>query len=350
MALEDLSNQLKELISTFDTGWFLGDLAGLMHAGGNNMANDQLGKLSSPQRQLYYLGGLLMTSDSANGTDNSYDSDKWADIVDFLNRIEQEYAAMFFPKEEEVIDEHWQKVRQVAMPSFLDYFNQGPLNFEEQTINWVKDLYTPLDAIIQRDTGLQTSDFLKFYDNVDALHQRNFQGVGPKGTPRANWRDYAKVEMINAAPELLKAIMAERMGDMEPSMYFMADHGIIDRFYSHEIVSADLSQEKVDAILQLLSAERSPSDFLYYTAIKPGNPLYEKPIANLGHSMFQVFEVKQVIHAIENLLEKTCTKNKFDTTALVAQKGNLLEDRIEELFKKLLKRDIKVFRSYYVDG
>src|SRR5690606_4709089 len=86
------------------------------------------------------------------------------------------------------------------------------------------------------------------------------------------------------------------------------------------------------------------------TAMKPGNPLYEKPIANLGDGMYQIFEVKQVIHAIESLLEKTCSKTKADTTALVARKGNLLEDRIEELFKTLLKRDYKIFRSYYVDG
>lgn len=350
MTLEELSKQLKERISTYDTGWLLGDLAGLMHAAGKNIGEDQLGKLSSPQRQLYYLGGLLMTSDAAEGTDNHYDPDKWNEIVDLLNQIEQAYAAMFFPKEEEVVDEHWLKVRQVAMPSFLDYFNQGPLNYEEQIINWVKDLYTPLDAIVLEETGLQTSDFLKFYENVDALHQSNFRGVGPKGTPRANWRDYAKVKLINTAPGPLKAMMAERMPDMEVTYYYMADHGIIDRFYAHEIVSAELPIEKVEAILQLLAGQRTASDFLYYTAIKPGNPLYEKPIVNLGHGMYQVFEVKQVIHAIDQLLEKVCSKSKANVTSLVAKKGNLLEDRVEELFRKLLKNDFKVYRGYYVDG
>ncbi|MBK1439965.1 NERD domain-containing protein [Parapedobacter sp. ISTM3] len=346
MTLEELSKQLKELISTYDTGWLLGDLSGLMHAGGNHTAADQLGKLSSPQRQLYYLAGLLMTSDPRNGTDNMYDPDKWDEIVNLLNKIEQAYAAMFFPKDE-VVDDHWQKVRKVAMPSFLDYFNQGPLNFEEQIINWVKDLYAPLDGIVIKETGLQTADFLQFYANVDALHQKNFQGVGLNGTPRANWRDYAKVQMVNTAPEPLKAMMDDTM---EPVFYYMADHGIIDRFYANELVSPELPIEKVETILNLLSAERKQSDFLYYTAMKPGNPLYEKPIANLGDGMYQIFEVKQVIHAIESLLEKTCSKTKADTTALVARKGNLLEDRIEELFKALLKRDYKIFRGYYVDG
>lgn len=346
MTLEDLSKQLKGLISGYDTGWLLGDLAGLMHAGGNKTATDQLGQLSSPQRQLYYLGGLLMTSDPENGTENMYDPDKWHEIVDLLNKIEQAYAAMFFPKDE-VVEEHWQKVRQVAMPSFLDYFNQGPLNFEEQIINWIKDLYSPLDTIVTQETGLQTADFLQFYANLDDLHQRNFQGIGPKGTPRANWREYAKVKLVNTAPEPLKAMMDDRM---EPLFYYTSDHGIIDRFYATELVSPELPIERVQLILNLLSSERGQSDFLYYTAMKPGNPLYEKPIANLGAGMYQVFEVKQVIHAIESLLEKSCAKTKANTSALVMRKGNLLEDRIEELFKALLKKDYKSFRSYYIDG
>jgi hypothetical protein len=350
MMLEELSKQLKEIISAYDTGWLLGDLSGLMHAGGSNRANDQLGKLSSPQRQIYYLAGLLMTSSPEKGENNHYDPDKWNEIVDLLNKIEQAYSEMFFPKQEEEVNEQWLKVRQVAMPSFLDYFNQGPLNFEEQIINWIKDLYIPLTDIIEREIGLRTADFLQFYANIDALHQANFQGIGPKGTPRPNWLSYAKVKLVNTMPEPLKAMMGDKMQEMEKGMYFMADHGIIDRFYASELVSQELSIDKVEKILQLLSTERVETNFLYYTALKPGNPLYEKPIANLGQDMYQVFEVKQVIHAIESLLESVCSKNIADRTSLVSNKGNLLEDRVEELFKLLLVKDYQIFRSYYVDG
>lgn len=70
--------------------------------------------------------------------------------------------------------------------------------------------------------------------------------------------------------------------EMEKVFYYTADHGIIDRFYANELVSPELPIEKVETILNLLSTEREQSDFLYYTALKPGNPLYEKPIANLG--------------------------------------------------------------------
>ncbi len=207
MSLEEKSQQLKDIISTYDTQWFLGDLSGLMKAISNGHAQDQLGKLSSPLRQLYFLGGLLVTSDSSNGIDFQYSPEKWNQIVILLNEIEREYDKLFFPKPDEEIDDEWKKIRKVAMPSFLAYFNQGPLNYEEQAINWVRDLYSQLDDIIKLEHGLKTDDFLKFYENIDALVQKKFQGYSsPKGEFKKEWLEYTKIKMglVDEAQNLLK--------------------------------------------------------------------------------------------------------------------------------------------------
>jgi len=109
MSLESKSQELKALVSTYDTQWFLGDLSGLMKNIAAGRAQDQLGKLSSPMRQLYFLGGLLVSSDDSNGTDIQYTPDKWNQIVELLNEIEREYNNLFFPKPDEEIDEEWKK-------------------------------------------------------------------------------------------------------------------------------------------------------------------------------------------------------------------------------------------------
>jgi hypothetical protein len=92
------------------------------------------------------------------------------------------------------------------------------------------------------------------------------------------------------------------------------------------------------------------SEYLYYTSTKPGNPLYEKPIIDIGENMFQVFEVKQVIHSIENLLEQICTTTQEAKTKYTDGKGKLLEENIVKLFSNYLKKDFKVHIGYYVDG
>ncbi len=347
MSLQAKSQELKEIISTYDTQWFLGDLSGLMQNIASGRAQDQLGSLSSPQRQLYFLGGLLVTSSPTNGLDNMYSPEKWNKIIELLNDIEKEYDKTFFPKENEEIDEKWKHIRNVALPSFLSYFNQGPLNYEEQTINWTSDLYSQLDEIILKETKLKTIDFIQFYDNLDSYVQKNFGSFSPKAEVRPDWKNYTKIEMVNTAPPELGYFPDEQQWAM---YHFIADQGMISRFLPSELVSDNLSIDSVNTIINLLKCSRVESDFIYYTSTKPGNPLYEKPIIDIGNGMFQVFEVKQVMHAIENLLETICSKTVPNSTKLIDRKGKLLENRIVELLSKFFKKDYKVYQSYYVDG
>jgi hypothetical protein len=348
MSLDIKSKELKDIIATYNSDWLLGDLSSLIHAG-RERANDQIGKLSSPLRQLYYLAGLNISSNPIDGIDIRYTPEKWEQIVILLNEIEAEYEKIFYPAKTEDVSEEWKRIRQVAMPSFLSYFNQGPLNYEEQIINWTRDLYTPLDSIIENETGLRTEDFIVLYINLDNLRHKNFQAHSSNiELLRPNWEKYTKIKMgvIDEAPDFIK-----EMGEERRHLFtFMSDHGIIDRFYPKEITSVNLPIEKVKAILKYLVTIREKSDYLYYTEIKPGNILFEKPILDIGDGMYQVFEVKQVIHAIEELLKKICTNSLENSTKYIKKKGKLLEDRIVEPFSSFFKSDFKLYTGYYVDG
>ncbi len=349
MSLDDKSKELKALISTYNTQWLLGDLSSLLTCIANGHADDQLGQLSSPMRQLYFLGGLLITSNDENAVDVRYSSEKWNEIVKLLNEIELLYDKIFFPNPEEEIDEEWKKIRQVAMPSFLSYFNQGPLNYEEQTINWVRDLYSQVDDLIEVETGLRTEDFINFYNNLDNYVNSNYQAFSVNHKLiKPDWEKYTK---LNVGPrEGIPAMMMDLFEERKPMMTFVADHGIIDRFFSTDLISADLLEDKIKSILGILTTERAASDFLYYTSTRPGNPLFDTPIVHIGDGMYQVFEVKQVIHAIDEFLERVLTKTKETTSKQTKNKGKLLEKRILKLLEKFFKNEGKYYTSYYVDG
>lgn len=350
MSLEDKSKELKEIVSSYDTAWFLGDLSGLMKVIANGGGQDQLGKLSSPLRQLYFLAGLMLTSEDV-GVQKHHEKEKWDKIVDLLNEIEACYDSLFFPESEEEVDEQWKLARKVAMPSFLGYFNQGPLNYQEQGLNWVTDLYTQLDDIIEAKYGVRTEVFIQFYNNLDDLVNSNFTGIGPNGTKRDNWKDYVRVQvgLSDGIPPMMMDRMREMFEEREYMMTFMADHGMINRFRPEDLVSDKLSLNQVNAILGILTCKRSDQDFLYYTATKPGNPLYSYPIVDIGEGLYQVFEVKQVMHSIEGILEQACSETEEYTSKLVDKKGKLLESRVEGLFAKLTDNSAEIITSYYVD-
>lgn len=158
--LERLSSELKQFLTKYDKRIMLGHFTQLMENSSLRISQDEVEPLSSPMRQLYYLAGLLVTTDES-GKEVNFTKEDWEYIVEHLNAIESEYFKIFLPTEETEITEEWKKKREVAMPSFLSYFNQGPLNFEEQTINWISDLYQKLDEIIESEIGLKTTDFLR---------------------------------------------------------------------------------------------------------------------------------------------------------------------------------------------
>lgn len=349
MSLESKSQELKALVATFDTEWFLGDLNFKIKSIGKIGGKEELGQLSSPLRQLYYVAGLNLSTDPALGVDAHFTHEKWTQVVVLLNEIESEYQKLFFPEKPEDVTENWRHVRNVAMPSFLTYFNQGPLNYEEQVLNWIRDLFSPLNELIERASGVSVEELILFYESLDKLNNLNFQAHSTnKELLRPNWKDYSKIKM--GIPDDVPDFIRQMGNEHEHLHAFMADHGMVDRFMPQEIVTAGLTIEKVNIILGMLSSKREKSDFLYYTATRPGNPLYSKPIVEIENGMYQVFEVKQVIHAIQDLLESMITANPKGKDRYLAHKGKLLENRIVELFSNFFKADFEVYRGYFVDG
>lgn len=345
--LERLSIELKQFLVKFDKRLVLGLFTQLLETSSLGTANDEIEKLSSPMRQLYYLAGLLMTS-AQNGSVVNYTEEDWFFIVDHLNAIEAEYLKIFFPKNETEITDEWKKKREVAMTSFLSYFNQGPLNFEEQAISWISELYKTMDTIIESEIDLRTSDFLHFYDNLDKWCEGNLQSLSSQDITqiRPNWQEYTNLQLsiTDEAPNEIKTLGYSKL----PMYALVADYGIKNRFKASDLVDEQLPLNKIEQILALLSFKVADSDYLYYTST--ANPLYRFPIVDLEDGLYQVFEIKQVLHAIDAYLENLCCTTERNKTKYIKEKGKLLENNIVSLFKAVFGNYIKCYTGYYIDG
>lgn len=346
--IEHKSQELKNLLARYSTQNFLGHLSFLMSCITNGCASDELNKLSSPMRQLYYLAGLL-TSIKEDGTNKIQpEKEEWVQIVNLLIDIENAHYKLFIPENYERLDYESKRKIKIAMPTFLSYFNLGPLNFEEQIINEIISVYSKMDDVINESTGLSTADFILFYENLDEWCQYNFKSLTQtwENCPtRDNWTEYTNLELgfYEDTPNEIKEITEERM----PMYALVMDPGIKCRFKPLDLAVNGLSAEKVLLILSLLSIQRDDKDFLYYTSL---NPLSNKPIIDLQNGLFQVFEEKRVLHAIRNYLESICKRNEQTTSRLSHHKGNYLEDNIVELFRKFFGKNAEILKGYYIDG
>jgi len=342
--LESKSNELKEFMAKYRTQSMLGHLSFLMTCISNGAAGQELAELTSPMRQLYYLAGLML-SVKANGDEINYTDEDWGKIVRLLKEIDIEHAKLFFPEDENVVSKEWKEKVSVAMPTFLSYFNLGPLNYEEQVIEEIESVYPPMDDVLAKEYGLCTADLIKFYDNLDAWCTYNFDSFSnPQLTPlRSNWRDYTDLEVGSNFPYFI----ADTLENRQASFTFVIDPGMKYRFKPEDMVENGLSIEKVNTILSLLSTERADSDFLYYTGC---NPIVEKPIVKLENGLYQVFEEKRVLHAIQALLDNVCKKSAKANSRLSHHKGAYLEDKISDLFAKFFGKKVEIIKGYYIDG
>lgn len=344
--LENKSKELKQFMAKYKTQNMLGHLSFLMTCISNGAASNELAKLTSPMRQLYYLAGLLLSVKSDGSEKINYTDEDWEYIVEILKDIDIEHVKLFYPDEEENVSDEWKRRTMIAMPTFLLYFNLGPLNYEEQVIEEIMGVYTPMDDIIGKACNLCTKDFLLFYENLDSWCQYNFDSFSnPNLTPlRDNWIDYSELNIgvIDEAPAEFNQLMESN----KATFIFVADPGIKYRFKPSDLAKNGLSLEQVNTILSFLYCERGDSNFLYYTS---SNPLISKPIVKLENGMYQVFEEKRVLHAVQSVLESICKADENSKSRLSHHKGNYLENRIVELFSNFFGTKVEIFKGYYLD-
>lgn len=346
ISLEQKSKELKKMVSQFETKAFLGEISSLMKFISAENPLQLLKGLSSPLRQLYYLAGLNLTSasDPSQPLRSQFTQEEWDKMKKLIIEIEFGYQEFFYPKTEEEVDEEWKMRRMIAMPTFLNYFNQGPLNYEEQVIERVIEYFTPFNSEIKCQFGLDVNEFIEIYTFIDALPNK-FLNEKINRKDGQSWEDFAQSMIV-------KGLRPDEWNDHLPGHFkelfqFMNDKGRMHRFNIQQLTEI-FGEDKSNGFLNALTCNRSEDSFLYYTE---SNPLHYKPIFRINDNEFQSIELKQIIHAIFNIFFDFCTAKNSLKEKFYAVRGDKLEEKIERVFQKYYNNKATVYKSYYTtDG
>lgn len=342
--LEKKSNELKKYVGQFETTMFLGEISFLMSLIRSDNIPSSLKGLNSPQRQLLYIAGLNVSSSI---TDNvvlrrQYSDKEFEHIKKMLNEIEAGYDQFFYPKEDDVLDEDWIRKREVAMPTFLSYFNQGLLNYEEQILERVIDYFEPFDKEILKEFGLTVSDFVDIYNFIDGVPNAYLmEEINPTRGEESSeefvgrmWDD--KIlhpnEWFNHMPSSIRNSFA-----------FVADKGKMYRFEKKLLIDK-YGTLKTNSFLDLFSIGRKPSSFLYYT---DKNPVHLRPIFEVSENQYQAIEIQRIIQAVYDLLYEFCTSSQNLKERFYKHRGKKLESKIESVFRRFFKDKAHLYNSYY---
>lgn len=148
---------LRTLLGECSTSTIVGSCAAYWMKRGSEQ-DPSFGLLSPARQWSFLLSLMLMTPEPHPG--RNFTEEDLTRSHQLLDSIFSAYAWTFFSEPGEVVDDEWVRIREVAMPTFLDYFNQGVLASTEQIARRIERYLTPFDSELASHNGLSASDAL----------------------------------------------------------------------------------------------------------------------------------------------------------------------------------------------
>ena len=289
MALEDKIKKLKEVVSDYETSEFLTLLAGILLQIPQRYENPFLKKLMSPMRQLFFLGLLNLNRNSTKNKVGISESE-WDEIADLLHGIEIEYFFLLgFPHQGEETEEDKKKIM-VTMPTFMNYYFNGTLAYQEQEIERIEKILSGFEAQIFEEYGVNIADLIAFYDLLNDSAQENLN-VATKFMNNGAWQKFAS-ECIAKGILNPKDWVNEAPVEINAYVQFMKNPGSFLVLDLDKLDYAKLSRDKFETIADSFACKANPTDKInYYTE---DNELLNKPIFKVSQSKYLSFFFKTI--------------------------------------------------------
>ena len=347
MNMEDKIKAVKEKLSCIDTEELLGIIS--LHfttfANANGEIQENLpfqftSELMSPQKQYFYLAGLLMSTQyKGNGKENN---ELLLSLEKDIQEITQDYIKGFIGDKELFKEEKKEKFKQnlVSMDAFVSYFDTGVLRYNEQTEELIKTLYSPFDDELVAICGLKTSDYIDFFNFVtekmtDAKNrmQDAFNELQ---------RFLASFNQYETNPQKIEKEYQRLLnfGRDNPEKFFKLQEGFTgnNKFKKQDVIDR-YGKQKGEKLLELFALERKERDFKYYN----GNNLFiSHPLCWLNqdtlYSVSPQILLNAIFDCITDILENP--KNKF-SKKYWKTKADIVEQEFLKCFKSVFHEDAR---------
>lgn len=347
MNMEDKIKAVKEKLSCIDTEELLGIIS--LHfttfANANGEIQENLpfqftSELMSPQKQYFYLAGLLMSTQyKGNGKENN---ELLLSLEKDIQEITQDYIKGFIGDKELFKEEKKEKFKQnlVSMDAFVSYFDTGVLRYNEQTEELIKTLYSPFDDELVAICGLKTSDYIDFFNFVtekmtDAKNrmQDAFNELQ---------RFLASFNQYETNPQKIEKEYQRLLnfGRDNPETFFKLQEGFTgnNKFKKQDVIDR-YGKQKGEKLLELFALERKERDFKYYNG---NNPFISHPLCWLNqdtlYSVSPQILLNAIFDCITDFLENL--KNKF-SKKYWKTKADIVEQEFLKCFKSVFHEDAR---------
>jgi hypothetical protein len=356
--LESIAINIKTEVGQYDADVFAEHIVSIIRELTAPWNQSVIQGMVSPLKQLLYLLNLNLTSGEQATKKTFLDDSDWTRLVTLLNKmdsIHQKDWGEFKPFDEnlsnELDEDELLRRRLIGVSTYNAFFHQGPLHFEEQTIEKITEVLKNFNVELKTEFGWDSTDFVVLYNYLDDLQQaktdKGMMKKEPKPEPTAEEFKANVMEALRNSKSFEEAMMQAAPFDMD-MMEYRANPSASSSFELEDLKNFSIAISS--ALLDNFLVERVADDsFLYFSH---ANQILKRPIYKLTTGKYLVIDYKLLLSAMFSfLLQKSASIIK-KTNRITSARDKYLENKVQDLFTNFYKKDkkAKIFPSYYLDG
>lgn len=352
-AIEEIVCELKEELMPVKEELFLIHAMRLMLELGSKKDSPLYTHLQSPMRQVLYLIDVYYSIDMREES-AGMDDERWERIAILLDEIEMTYFVNIgFPNDGDLYHDERDAKIEVSLPTFMSYFSNAVLSYEEQTLDRIIRYLKPYDEYVKSRCGFRVDEALKFILHVRALNNRKLNNIHQ---PLAD-----NFHFYSAHPEEWRKLTRkfEERGIDDPRDWWYQPElsGILDCLTTNpgeitvheakDLTNVDITAESLCHILKFFSYDKdSQKGKLVYYAGKhhsESNPLI--PMGGKYACSGSKFLFEALYFRLDDMLMKDEPTKKYKQN-----KDFAFEKKVAEVFRRFFPEKAKIFVNYSLDG
>ena len=310
--------------------------------------------LQSPMRQTLYLIDVYYSIEVREGMEEM-DAERWERIAKLLDEIEMAYFIHAgFPNNGDVFHDERDEQVEVALGTFIEYFDNAVLSYEEQTRDRIVRYFKPYDEVIQSRYGFSVDEALKFISHTRRLNNDKLNDIVHTYAETCSY--YATHP--KAWRELTKKFEERGVTDPHEWWYQPELSGLLKTMTTNPgEVHVHTKDELLNVEIEPASLEKIVDFFTYDKETLKGQIVYyagkhhseSHPLIKMGERYvcpINKFLLEGMYYRIDEALQKDKTiGQKYKQT-----KDKELEKKVEEMFRQFFPEKTKIFSNYSVDG
>lgn len=339
---DEIIKDLSLIIKDFQKDFFLPFLIQMTIHIDQRETSEFFKNLMSPMKQFVYLIDLFFSVETG-GNKEQFSKDEWEKITLLLNEIEMTYFGDIGFYDDNMKESADLDKISVSLPTFLNYFGNAQLSYDEQTLERLDRHCGTFDDEVKKLYNFSVSEAITFCNHIKnlinnkytdcnnyLLNQEDFLKLTGKFIKRGlkdpkDWWDQPELK-------LLKEFR------LKPGYIFIQN--------INDIYAVDLPPDVINSLIDFLKYDENQKkgEILYYA---DKNPFFDTPIIKLNETNFLCPQYKFLIESFYNRINSKLSQVKKEKYTQF--KNQILEKKVAEVFRNLFGKEALILDSYHVD-